>query len=229
LDSDYSLDGEYISQREIEKDLIEKLDKGSERSLSLLKFVFTVTGFYAVALFYVYDKLDINVIINSAPYPKASTSIQLCFITLFIAFFFSFKPLTVIRYKFIETERSIKYRDGHDLEKNNRRIAINIRKQDIYNMLSTYCISSSFLFFLGYFFGGWWIIGASSFASIALINFIDAWLDVYGIELNGREVKDVDEKYREKYDSDKGIITTIIDILKEIKRRHHKTQREEVK
>lgn len=212
------LDDEHVSQREIEKDLIEKFDKGSERSLTLLKLVFTVTGFYAVVLFYIYNKLDINVILSSAPYPEASTSIKLCFIMLFVAFFFSFKPLTVVRYRFVETERSIKYRDGHDLEKNNRRIAINIRKQGIYNMLSVYCISSSFLFFLGYFLGNWWVMGASGFATAALISSIESWLDIYGIEINGREVQDIDNKYRDKYDSDKGVITAIVDLLRNIKR-----------
>lgn len=229
MDSDHLLDDEYISQREIEKDLIEKFDKGSERSLSLLKFVFTITGFYAVALFYVYNKLDINLILSSAPSPESNLSIKLCFITLFMAFFFSFKPLTVIRYRFVETERSIKYRDGHNLEKNNRRIAINIRKQDIYNTTSVYCISSSFLFFLGYFFGSWWLAGAFGFISTTIVSFIDGWLDVYGIELNGREVQDITEKYREKYDSDKGVVTTMIEVIKEIRRRHDKTQLEDVK
>jgi hypothetical protein len=220
-----SLDDEYVSQREIEKDLIEKFDNGSERSLSLLKFIFTIAGFYIVALVYVYDKLDINLILSSALHPPESTvSIKLCFITLFLAFFFSFKPLTVVRYKFVETKNSIKYREGHELEKNNRRIAINIRKQDVYNMLSTYCITSSFLFFLGYFFGQNWFIGALAFAGVTIKSFIIVWFEAYDIEINGREVQDIDEKYRDDYNSGKGIITTIVERFKEVRTKNNKNQ-----
>lgn len=60
VDSDYLFDNEHISQREIEKDLFEKFDKVSERSLSILKFIFVIVGFYSVVFVNIHSKLDIS-------------------------------------------------------------------------------------------------------------------------------------------------------------------------
>lgn len=145
-------DDEHISQREIEREVFDRFEKESEKSLSLLKFVFVIVGFYSVFFFNMYGKLDIGLILRSSPYPPFSNySIELCFLMIVFAFLFSFKPLTTERYKFVETKRSIRFREGVELEKNNRRVSLKVRRHGALNQISIYCILFLFLFFLGYF------------------------------------------------------------------------------
>ena len=187
LYGDY-LDDEYIPQREIEKEIFEKFGKISERSLSILKLIFVVSGFYSVIFVYMYGKLDIDLILRSSPYPPESTySIKLCFIMLILAFMFSFKPLTMERYKFVETKRSIRYREGPELEKNNRRVALNVRRLSAFNMISIYCIIFSFSFFISYFIGKDWFFVTSGSMFYAAVRFIEEWIAIYYIEKEGRE------------------------------------------
>ena len=113
-------DDEYISQRNIEKDLFEALDNNLDKSFSLLKSAFVVIGFYSVVFFNIYNKFDIDVILQSAPYPPYSGySIKLCFVMIFLIFLSSFIGLKTGMYKFVKTGHSIQYLSGHELEKNN--------------------------------------------------------------------------------------------------------------
>lgn len=189
---DRLFDDEYVSQREIEKELFDKFDKVSERGFSLLKFIIAIAGFYSVILVNVYSMFDIDLILNSSPYPPYSVySIKLCFFLLFLAFYSSFMTLRLVRYRFIESGRLVCYRCGYELEKNNFRVALNIRKHGFFNMLSCFCILFSFQFFLAYFLGEPFFIFVLGGSFVSSLNFIGAWLDIYGIELEGRGVHEL--------------------------------------
>lgn len=189
---DRLFDDEYASQREIEKELFDKFENVSERGFSLLKFTFAIAGFYSVILVNMYSKFNIDLILNSSPYPPYSVySIKLCFLLLFLAFYSSFMTLRLVRYRFIENGRLVCYRCGYELEKNNFRVALNIRKHGFFNMLSCFCILFSFQFFLTYFLGKSFFILVLGGSFASALNFIGAWLDIYGIELEGRGVQEL--------------------------------------
>lgn len=188
------LDKDHFSQREIEKELHDKLDNISERSLSLLKFTFTIIGVYLLILYNIYQKLDYNSIINSAPNNTYSIySIMGCFSLIGISIRSSVLPLLTVRHKYIETKESIRYKEGHELEKSNRELGIKIRKNEFHNMIATGALSYSVSFFVCYFvptkeLGGYMFFTIIGLIIASSIKFNDLWSEIEYIEDEGCDI-----------------------------------------
>ena len=123
-------------QRGIEKDLFDEHNKMLDRFYSLISLMFAASGFSLTVITFVIGKGAKTIQMAFSDY-----HVQLCFISLFMAFIISILNVLSLTHhrKLVKKDGSMGYREGDELVINNVKISRDLTKQkDQYTIAITF-------------------------------------------------------------------------------------------